>query len=266
MRIAALIAAYHYPEALERLLDRLNTPLWKPFVHIDAKSNFLHFAHLQNKAEFSEMRFPVYWGGFGLVRTTLHLLKMALQDPAATHFYLMSGQCFPIKDDNYISYILSESEGNFMTYARMPIWHKPIERIAEWHYFDTKSAVLQTLLGKLFRTFPRRDVAKLLRGMRPFGGSGWWILNRSTVEKVFTFLRENAWYIKAFRFSEISDELFFHTLVLHLGVLPDRPSPTAVKWVPGAAHPETITRTILDEMKKDWHFMARKFPNSMENL
>ena len=77
MRIAALIAAYHYPEALERLLDRLNTPLWKPFVHIDAKSNSLQFAHLQNKAEFSEMRFPVYWGGFGLVRVTLHLLKLA---------------------------------------------------------------------------------------------------------------------------------------------------------------------------------------------
>lgn len=89
-------------------------------------------------------------------------------------------------------------------------------------------------------------------------------LSRPTVEKVIAYLRDNEWYINAFRFSTIPDEMFFHTLVLHLGIVPDRSSPTATKWVPGARHPETITPAILNEMKKDWHFMARKFPNSIE--
>ena len=43
---------------------------------------------------------------------------------------------------------------------------------------------LQKLFRKFLRILPRRDVAKLLRGMQPFGGSGWWILNRTTVERV----------------------------------------------------------------------------------
>lgn len=264
MKIAALITAYHYPNALERLLDRLNTPLWKTYVHMDAKSQFSHFAHLKNKAEFSEIRFPVYWGGFGLVRVTLHLLKMALQDPAVTHFYLMSGQCFPIKDDDYICRILSQSEGNFMTYVRMPVWHKPLDRLEGWHFYDTKIAILQKLLRKLFQNVPRRDVGKLLRGIQPFGGTTWWMLSRPTVEKMLAYLRENEWYIKAFLFSYIPDEMFFHTLILHLGIVPDRSGPTASKWMPGAAHPEVINPTILNELKTDWHFMARKFPNSIE--
>ena len=137
MKIAALIAAYHYPEALERLLDRLNTPLWKTYVHIDAKSQFSQFAHLKNKAHFFETRFPVYWGGFGLVKVTLLLLRIALEDTSITHFYIMSGQCFPIKNDEYISRVLGQSEGNFMTYVRMPVSHKPLDRIEEWHFYDT---------------------------------------------------------------------------------------------------------------------------------
>jgi hypothetical protein len=43
--------------------------------------------------------------------------------------------------------------------------------------------------------------------------------------------------------------------------MPDRPSPTAAKWTPNAPHPEIITPAILEEMKKDWHFAARKFVN-----
>ncbi len=227
MRIAALIVAYHYPEVLERLLDRLNTPLWKSYVHIDAKSQFSQFVHLKNKADFLEARFPLYWGGFGLVKVTLLLLREALEDTSITHFYIMSGQCFPIKNDEYISRVLSQSEGNFMTYVRMPVWHKPLDRLEEWHFFDTKNAPLQKLVRKLFRTLPHRNIAKLLRGMQPFGGSGWWMLNRTTVERLIAYLRDNEWYINAFRFSKIPDEMFFHTLVLHLGITPDRSGPTA---------------------------------------
>lgn len=265
MRIAALIVAYHYPEVLERLLDRLNTPLWKAYVHIDAKSQFSEFVHLKNNADFLETRFPVYWGGFGLVRATLHLLETAFGYFSITHFYVMSGQCFPIKNDDYICRVLGQSEGNFMHYVRMPVWHKPLSRLEKWHFFNTKNAVLQKLIRRLFRTLPNRNIAKLLRGMEPFGGTGWWMLNRSTVENLIAYLRHNEWYINAFQFSKIPDEMFFQTLVLHLGITPDRSSPTATKWVPGSAHPETITPAILDEMKNDWRFMARKFPNSIKS-
>jgi Core-2/I-Branching enzyme len=263
VHIAALIAAHDNPEALERLLNRLDTPLWTAYVHIDAKSQFSRFSHLKNKAQFSDVRIPVYWGGLGLVKGTLRLMRMALDNPATTHVYLMSGECFPIKEDDYIRRILSQSDGNFLTYVKMPIWHKPLDRLERWHFSDTNNVLAQKLFRKISWYVPRRDVNNLLRGIQPFGGSAWWLLNRETGVKILDYLQNNKWYIHAFRNTFCPDEIFFQTLVLHLGITPDRVSPTATKWKPGAAHPEIVTPAILDEMKKDWHFSARKFVNPL---
>lgn len=261
MRIAALIAAYHNPEALERLLNRLDTPLWTAYVHIDAKSDFTQFGHLTNKAHFSKVRIPCYWGSIDLVKATLLLLRLAFDNPTITHFYLMSGECFPIKEDDYIRRVLSQSDGNFLSFVKMPVWHKPLERLERYHFIRTNNIILQKIFRRIAKHAPRRNVSRLLRGIQPFGGLTWWMLNRATVMRVLEYLQENEWYTDAFRFSFCPDEMFFQTLVQHLGITPDRSSPTATKWKPGAPHPEIITPAILDEMKKEWHFCARKFVN-----
>lgn len=59
MKIAALIRAYHRPEQLGLLLDRLDGELWAPFVHIDRKANILPFADLRYRAVFLTDRVQV---------------------------------------------------------------------------------------------------------------------------------------------------------------------------------------------------------------
>ena len=258
MRIAALIVAYNNPDVLGRLLDRLQSPLWACFVHIDARAKLSQFAHLYAKAQFTDFRLPVKWGGFGLTAVALHLLQLAFEDPAITHFYLMSGACYPIKDDEYIRKVLAQSEGNFISCIKMPVWHKPLERIEAWNFNDF-NRIARKGLNAIFRLVPRKDSQKLLRGIQPYGGATWWLLSRATVKLMLEFLRDNPWYIRAFRYSIIPDEMFFQTLLIHLGIMPDREGPTAHKFVDGAPHPQTITRSLLVELKGDWHFLARKF-------
>ena len=63
-----------------------------------------------------------------------------------------------------------------MSYVKMPVWHKPLDRIEEWHFYDTNVLLLQKFVRKFLRVSPNRPVDKLLRGLQPYGGSGWWIL------------------------------------------------------------------------------------------
>jgi len=46
MRIAALIIAHHKPELVAFLLQRLDTSLWQPFLHVDAKADGSLFPRL----------------------------------------------------------------------------------------------------------------------------------------------------------------------------------------------------------------------------
>jgi hypothetical protein len=93
VRIAALITAYHRPDLLAHLIDRLSGDLWQVYVHLDKKSNWADFSHLTPKVRSFERIYSIYWGSFSLVLASLHLMCRALEDPSNTHFYLMTGQC-----------------------------------------------------------------------------------------------------------------------------------------------------------------------------
>ena len=64
MRIAALIIAYHRPDLLDHLIDRLSGDLWQVYVHLDKKSNATDFSHLASKVRSFESIYRVYWGEF----------------------------------------------------------------------------------------------------------------------------------------------------------------------------------------------------------
>ena len=57
--------------------------------------------------------------GFSTVLVILAPAEHALANPTNTHFYLSSGQCFPIKTDGEIEQIVADG-GNCMTILKMP--------------------------------------------------------------------------------------------------------------------------------------------------
>jgi hypothetical protein len=264
MVIAALVQAHHRPDLLGHLIDRLSGELWQVYVHLDKKSNLADFTHLRPKVRSFESIYRVHWASFSHVLATVHLMRRALRDPSNTHFYLMSGQCYPVKVDEQIVALLEAEAGNFISVLKMPVSHKPLERLRRWHFHDARavgidSAVLKKIAQKIFNRLPQRDIARTLRGMQPYGGSLWWMLNRESACAVINFLDNNPWYLNAFRWSFAPDEMFFQTIAAKLGIRPDRMGPTFAKWIEGEPHPLPVNEAILSEAKSGWHLMARKF-------
>lgn len=261
MRIAALLQVHTRPDLTARLVERLSTSLWKAYVHVDRKTDIRPFLTLSQRADFSTKRKRVFWAGFSQVEATLLLLRQAYRDEQNTHFYLMSGQCFPIKSDNEIRAFLERPgcAGNFMSTVKMPTVNKPWWRLAERHHNDIPLLLWRRIVNKTLHQLPYRNVYRLLRGMEPWAGWQWWMLNRNAVGEIIGFLSKNRWYSRAFRHTHCSDECFFQTLVHHLAVRLDGPCPTVMKWIEGKHHPEIITPGDLEELASEWHFAARKF-------
>jgi hypothetical protein len=260
VRIAALLMAHTRPDLVAALVDRLSTPLWKVYIHVDLKTEIKPFLRLSDRAVFLTKRERVSWGGFSLVKATLLLLRQAYVDEQNSHFYLMSGQCFPIKRDEEIRKFLEGPGcvGNLMSTERMPVSHKPLWRLTRRHHNDIQSESFRYLVHNFFRLLPARSVDRLLRGLAPWAGSTWWMLNRQTIGEILDFLLKNPWYLRAFQYTHCPDESFFQTLVHHLAITLDGPSPTIAKWQE-KRHPEIITPNILEEFTRSWHFAARKF-------
>jgi len=246
MKIAALIRAYHRPEQLGLLLDRLDGPLWAPFVHIDRKSDIELFANLRGKAPFLTNRVQVNWGGLSQVEGVLRLLRAALRDPTITHFYHMSGQCYPVKSDDQIRERIASfpvGSANLMELTAMPVSHKPLERYTRRWLHDVQNPIAWRILSRLFPRMPDKSLSKL-RGIALHGGGAWWLFERQTVEKMLQFLDENPWYWRLFKYTDCPDEMLLHSLVAPLGITIGGTSPTADTWIQGKAHPETVTESM----------------------
>ena len=161
------------------------------------------------------------WGAWSLVRASLNLAGAALEQFAdATHFYLISGDCMPIKPAHHIRETLRASGRDWIEHSDFFTgnWIQTglrEERLTRHHFFNERrqkrlfyaSLKLQRRL-KLTRRLPK--------GVKVHIGSQWWVLRRSTLESLFRFCRERPDVVRFFRTTWIPDETFFQTLVMHL--------------------------------------------------
>lgn len=261
MKIAALIRAYHRPDQLDLLLDRLGGELWAPYVHIDRKADVEEFARSRDKAVFIDDRVQVNWGGLSQVDATIRLFKAALADPTITHFYNMSGQCWPVKSDEQIAATIGAmpaGSANLIEMHAMPVSHKPIERYTRYWLHDVRNPVAWRIASRLFPRRPDRSL-KTLRQIPLYGGGCWWLFERETVVEIMTFLAANRWYWQSFRHTDCPDEMLFHSLMKPLGIHVGGPSPTADTWIEGKAHPETVTEAMHRDFVAGPALFARKY-------
>ena len=261
MKIAALIQAHHRPEQLSLLLDRLGGELWSRFVHVDRKTDIAMFAGLRDKAVFLDRRVRVNWAGRSQVEACLLLMREAIGDPTVTHFYHMSGQCYPVKTDRQIrDHLASMPPGaaNFLSLEAMPVSHKPLERFTQRYFHDIRPPLLRKIVARSASLLPDQQLAGLC-GIQLFGGSAWWLFERDTVEKMLRFVADNPWYWRLFRHSSSPDEMFFHSLIAPLGITVGGESPTAAMWIPGRDNPEAITPAMHEDFVRGPKLFARKY-------
>jgi len=251
MKIAYLVLAHQYPEILQRTARCLRGPDSEFFVHIDRKTSLAEFAEMRAAGLLaSEIRVPVYWGGFSIVGATLLLLRQAVNHSQKfDYFVLLSGSDYPLRSSRYIQTFLDSNRGTeFISMVKIPndAFGMPISKVNRI-WFEPNRPVLRFVTRSLAKVgLAQRDHRRYLHGLEPFGGSQWWALTRGACEYILDFVECNAHVVRYFRAAPTSDETFFHTILGNSQFrYKARRSLTYADWSNGPNHPAMISEKHL---------------------
>ncbi len=230
-KIAFILLCHKDPPAIIRQARRLTATGDYVSIHFDARAKASDFAKITEALAdnpsvcFAAKRIKCGWGAWSLVQATLNALEMAERNfPDATHFYMLSGDCLPVKSAAYAHRFLDAHDRDyvesfdFFTSDWIKTGFKE-ERLIYRHWFNERtqkawfyrSFRLQKALG-LTRRIPEDIEVQI--------GSQWWCLRRRTIEKLLQFCRTRRDVVTFFSTTWIPDETFFQTLVRHL--VPER--------------------------------------------
>jgi len=231
MQQAILITAYRNIEHLYSIVSSFDTGNYVFFIHIDKKSKIdkLDIGRLSqlDNVKLVSQKYNVNWGGINHLKAILLLLEEAFKCEKVEYFHLITGHDFPIKSTEYITSFMEANRGKeFMDYDKLPYdrWGDGgmggLDRLCLFNFYDVfdgrggwgrsviyKLRSLQLKVGfrrKFYSGFP--DL---------YGGSTYWTLSRRCIEYVFSYMKANPKYLKRFRYSFCSEEIFFQTIVLN---------------------------------------------------
>ncbi len=226
-QIAFLLLCHKDPDGIIAQAKRLTAAGDSVAIHFDRRGAAADYAKLREALDpdphiaFTRRRVKCGWGEWSLVEATLDLVATAVETfPQATHFYLLSGDCMPIKSADFSRRFLDAEDADYIESFDFfeSDWIKTgikEERLHYRHYFNerTRKQLFYASLSLQQRLGLRRKVPDDLQVMI---GSQWWCLRRGTVEAILDFCRRRPDVIRFFRTTWIPDETFFQTLVRHL--------------------------------------------------
>lgn len=246
-------------------------------VHVDASAPEDVFREIRDGLAGSEnvtfaRRVRCGWGEWSLVQGTLNALEAALEAfPDASHFYMISGDCMPIKSAAYIHRyfdahdfdVIENHDFNNSDWIKVGL---RADRLEYRHWFNERrhKALFYASLAVQKRLGLKRRTPKELR-IRI--GSQWWCLRRATIEKVRQFLRQHPDVVRYFRTTWIPDETFFQTLVPHL-VARDEISSRTLTFLMFSDYgiPVTFHLDHLDLLRSQDMLFARKISENSKTL
>lgn len=226
-RIAFILLCHKDPDGIIAQAQRLTAVGDFVSIHFDGRASQKNFDKIRTaladnaSVTFTKRRAKCGWGEWSLVEATLLAVEAAVDAfPRATHFYMLSGDCMPIKTGEFAHDFLDRNDLDYIESFDFfkSDWIKTgikEERLIYRHWFNERNSKtlfyasmrLQRRLG-MKRKVPA-DIAMQI-------GSQWWCLRRRTIEAVLDFTRKRRDVMRFFRTSWIPDETFFQTIVRHL--------------------------------------------------
>ena len=225
--IAFILLCHKDPAGIIRQVERLTEAGDCVAIHFDARAPrpqylALRAAFASNpRVVFAKKRVKCGWGEWSLVDASLAAIRAAVAAfPLASHFYMISGDCQPIKTAVHVRARLDAEDCDYIESFDFfqSDWIRTglkAERLTYRHYFNERrhkrlfygALALQQRL-RLEREIPG-DLGIMI-------GSQWWCLRRRTIERVLAFCAARPDVVRFFKTTWIPDETFFQTLVRHL--------------------------------------------------
>ena len=234
MSIAYIISAYKQPDQLVRLVSRLSSTTSSFLIHVDKRSdNAMYRQMIDGVAGIPNVYFlnrhACYWGDFGHVRASLKGIHAICQcNIDCDYVVLLTGQDYPIKSNRQIEDFFSHAGQQFIVHYPLPCeqWQDGgLRRTSSWH---VRVKDRRVVLPKQIRLrIPGYGGAKsnqivslqigqsAPKGYRLFGGSSYWCLSRNCIEYIERFTRDHPNFVRFFRYVDVSDEMFFQTIVMN---------------------------------------------------
>ena len=269
MKVAFLMLCHKNPKQINLLLKALKHPQIDVFIHVDSKNE-----NIREDIEKSDGVYllpkkdcvDVQWAQFSEVKATLNLLNAAISEGGYSHYFLISGQDFPLKSIGEIVRFLNErKDENFIDCALIKRFEKrndiyfPRMVIGRRIWQKILKGILVYSTGGWNQTF---SIIKRLKpaNVQYYFGSQWWCLNDAMVKWIYNFLENYPEYIKLFKHSLCPDECFFQTLVMNSPFAnTTKPYLHYIKWEKGKSSLKTLTTIDYEELKKAEKLIARKF-------
>ncbi|MGZ2259332.1 DUF5928 domain-containing protein [Roseobacter sp. A03A-229] len=277
-KIAYILLCHKDPDAIIRQADRLTATGDYVAIHFDARSDAAQYRQIRTalaenaNVTFAKKRMKCGWGEWSLVQATLNAVRAAVEAfPRATHFYMLSGDCMPIKTAEYTHQFLEDNDADFIeTFDYFDSdWIKTgmkEERLIYRHYFNERknkrlfyAAMEAQRRLKLHRKLPQDLQIRI--------GSQWWCLRRATIEKILAFLRDRRDVPRFFSTTWIPDETVFQTLVPHL--VPEaeiRSRPLTFLMFTDYGMPVTFYNDHYDMLTSQDYLFARKISPEAQDL
>ena len=224
---AVLLTAYKNINHIQEVVDLLHDKKFVFFIHIDKKSqiqqNEINILLKNDNVKLVSREFSINWGGINHLRAILHLLSEALKDEGIEYFHLITGHDFPVKPSGYINSFMEENRGKeFMEVNKLPYFKWPgkggVERLTLYNFYDLVDG--RSGWGRRFINYSQKIQRRLgikRRFSKDFpdlyGGSTYWSLSREFIMYVFNYMSNNPGYLRRFRYSFCSEEIFFQTLL-----------------------------------------------------
>jgi len=265
-----IILAHKNMKQVARLVRSIEPDRNMILIHVDRRVKDAEYNLMKSDLkEYSNVRFvqrrKCNWGKFDLVGATLDSIRIITEERVSFSFCsLLSGQDFPIKSTKHIEQFLKKhADKNFMNYFSLPCdcWQNGgTDRYKTYHFNLFSNARIDERISRIIKI--RRRIPA---GIRFFGGSQWWTLNKDAVEYINLAVSHRQEFVEWFRNVFIPDEMFFQTLLMNSELSESIVNDNLryIVWPGPKVFGEEDTRTLLNSGESK--LFGRKFDESLNS-
>lgn len=276
MRQAILITAYKNIAHLHDVINAFGCEDVKYYIHIDRKSKVdpkqIEKLAKRSEVEIVSREYSVNWGGINHLKAILLLLEKAFRAPNGfDYFHLITGHDYPLMSASESSSYLEENgERDYMEFHKLPydkwtnggytrlslynMYDFVDGRVGFGRFFVNKFLALQKLVGI------ERGLTGVFSSL--YGGSTYWSLSRKSINYVFDFLKKDPSFLRRFKYSFCSEEMFFQTIIMN-SPLKDNVVNDNLRYIVweerNGNYPANLDESDYDGIKKTSALFARKF-------
>ena len=266
-RVAVGLLAHKNPDKVRKLIEALASDDIVVVLHVDARCRVpvAEFVPDGGNVVVVERRVKVRWGALSVVDATIEVMRTAAAlEPEA--FSLISGACWPTRSPAAIVERLCADgpdgpAGHLGAVAMKPGWWTRLDR---FHLSRPAPKLIKMAAVWIGIRLPRRRRSRI---PPPYGMNFWLDLRGDVLAWVVAELERDPGYRRAFRFTHLSDEIFFNTLLMNSRFAPEISSVVDpvqhlyglryIRWG-DEFHPETLTDEDLTRAGQLDCIFARK--------